>query len=99
MKLPLFISLTEARGDSTTRLAERMRSLASDYSVGESVELVQIRTNESNSSQSTLEYSLTMDTADQVTSNRVLAFLTKVNESLFDNFPTFIEPPISVTII
>lgn len=94
MKLPMFISLTETKGDSTTRLVDKIRNMILEYDVEESVELRQIKTKSENRTQNQIEYAIVADTNDEKMNSRLFAFLNKINESLYDNFPCLVEPPL-----
>lgn len=98
MQLPMFISFTETKGDSTTRLVDKVRNMILEHDVEDNVALVQIRTKSENRTQNQIEYQISIDTADQGANQRLFAFLNKVTESMYDNFPCFIEPPLGVVL-
>lgn len=96
MQLPMFISFTETKGDDTSYLVDKVRAMILEQDLEDNVTLVQIKTKSENRTQNQIEYSIEVNTNDVPTNQRIFDFLTKVNESLYDTFPCFIEPPLGV---
>lgn len=92
----MFISFTETKGDDTARLVDKVRTMILENNLEDNVALVQIKTKSENRTQNQIEYSIDVNTNEAATNQRILTFLTKINESLYDTFPCFIEPPLGV---
>jgi hypothetical protein len=96
MRIPLFLSLTEKKGESTSRLVETVEEMASDMGIDQLVELHSIKTKLGDRGHNLLDYSIFIDTADHQRMDRIFLFLNKVFETLYDNYPCYVDVPVDV---
>jgi hypothetical protein len=96
MRIPLIFSLTEKKGESTSKLVETVEEMAGNFGIDQLVELNSVKSKLGDRGHNILDYSILVDTADLQKIERIFSFLNKVFESLYDNYPCYVDVPVDV---
>jgi hypothetical protein len=89
---PIYLKLFEKKGSPSDKLVEEIRNISQSFNVYDYVNLETIETNPKNVNENALNYSISINLADDDAAKRINSFLQQIFRELFDNYPAFTEP-------